>query len=289
MAHYEDRGLIGDYREYETHASRLVELFPKKHGAHPPVLHEARENLRLLMKSIGNNIERMSWSPSRETSRNQKSVFDWDWEEESRSRANSAPLNSHALSALEENTDIAAVSSPQCDGSNDGNEKEVTGGIGDQLHTRDSGAYIRAEVSDQNLVISQARDQIIPTEYSVVKHQLEATITTESQYVSDRVFSAEQRSTLNTRTLSLSEIEDSKTSYSDTFTLEGSTKEVYVDELVRELLKALSSFRIDSPSLRRVADAMPECLKAFSLRLESAESSQQVHRDVTAFIRKYRQ
>lgn len=170
MAHYEDRGLIGDYREYETHASRLVELFPKKHGAHPPVLHEARENLRLLMKSIGNNIERMSWSPSREISRNQKSVFDWDWEEESRSRANSAPLNSPALSALEENTDIAAVSSPQCDGSNDGNKKEVTGGIGDQLHTRDSGAYIRAEVSDQNLVISQARDQIIPTEYSAVKH-----------------------------------------------------------------------------------------------------------------------
>ncbi|PLB47714.1 hypothetical protein P170DRAFT_385589 [Aspergillus steynii IBT 23096] len=41
--------------------------------------------------------------------------------------------------------------------------------------------------------------------------------------------------------------------------------------------------------MRRVAVAMPDCLKTFSLRLSSAESSQQVHRNVTAFIRKYRQ
>ncbi|KAJ5584453.1 uncharacterized protein N7459_004253 [Penicillium hispanicum] len=78
MTHYHDRGLVRDYREYETHASRLVELFPKKPalGTRPPILREARENLRQLMRSISNQIERMSPSSSHEYSGNQKSVFD---------------------------------------------------------------------------------------------------------------------------------------------------------------------------------------------------------------------
>ncbi|KAJ5167955.1 uncharacterized protein N7482_003549 [Penicillium canariense] len=78
MAHYHDCGLVRDYREYETHASRLGELFPKKPsiGNHPHVIREARENLRQLMKSISNEIDRMSPSSSQESARNQKSVFD---------------------------------------------------------------------------------------------------------------------------------------------------------------------------------------------------------------------
>ncbi|KAF3386293.1 hypothetical protein F1880_001048 [Penicillium rolfsii] len=78
MAHYHDCGLVRDYREYETHASRLLELFPKKSviGNHPPVLREAHESLRQLMKSISSEIDRMSPSSSQESSRNQKSVFD---------------------------------------------------------------------------------------------------------------------------------------------------------------------------------------------------------------------
>jgi ankyrin repeat protein len=110
-----------------------------------------------------------------------------------------------------------------------------------------------------------------------------------SKYVSDQVLSAEQRSTLNTQTAPLSEVEDLQTVYSDTFTMNVSVKEIYILELVRELLKHFSPFRIDSSSMRRVKDAMPDCLKAFSLRLGSSEFSQHVHRDVTAFIRKYRQ
>ncbi|KAJ5736314.1 uncharacterized protein N7483_001439 [Penicillium malachiteum] len=78
ITHYHDCGLVRDFREYQTHASRLVELFPKKQGisAHPPVLREARENLRQLMKSLSNEIDRMSPSSSQEYTRNQKSVFD---------------------------------------------------------------------------------------------------------------------------------------------------------------------------------------------------------------------
>ncbi|CEJ56419.1 Putative LipA and NB-ARC domain protein [Penicillium brasilianum] len=78
MAHYHDCGLVRDYREYETHASRLAELFPKKLaiGNHPHVIREARESLRQLMKSISSEIDRMSPSSSQESARNQKSVFD---------------------------------------------------------------------------------------------------------------------------------------------------------------------------------------------------------------------
>lgn len=78
MSHYHDCGLVRDYREYETHASRLVELFPKKTAmvTHLPVLQQARENLRQLMKSIGHEIDHMSPSSSQESTRNQKSVFD---------------------------------------------------------------------------------------------------------------------------------------------------------------------------------------------------------------------
>lgn len=78
MAHYQDCGLVRDYREYETHASRLVELFPKKPamGHQLPVVRNARETLRQLMKSLSSEIDRMSPSSSQECARHQRSVFD---------------------------------------------------------------------------------------------------------------------------------------------------------------------------------------------------------------------
>ncbi|CAI7618959.1 unnamed protein product [Penicillium glandicola] len=78
MAHYEDCGLVRDYREYETHASRLLELFPKKAAInlHPLIVRETRGNLRQLAKSISKEIENMSPSSSHHSLRNQKSVFD---------------------------------------------------------------------------------------------------------------------------------------------------------------------------------------------------------------------
>ncbi|KAJ5918868.1 hypothetical protein N7454_010012 [Penicillium verhagenii] len=77
MTHYQDCGLVRDYREYETHASRLVELFPKRQsGVHAEHLREARDNLRQLKRSLSNAIDRMSPSSSQESRGNQKSVFD---------------------------------------------------------------------------------------------------------------------------------------------------------------------------------------------------------------------
>lgn len=78
MSHDHECGLVRDYREYETHAQRLIDLFPKKQeiGAHGIALTAARESLRQLMKSLGGEIDRMSPSSSQECSKNQKSVFD---------------------------------------------------------------------------------------------------------------------------------------------------------------------------------------------------------------------
>jgi hypothetical protein len=78
MNHYQDCGLVRDYREYETHASRLVELFPRRPlmNSHPPIVREAREGLRRLLKNISKEIENLSPSSSHHFSRNQKSVFD---------------------------------------------------------------------------------------------------------------------------------------------------------------------------------------------------------------------
>lgn len=78
MAHYEDCGLVRDYREYETHASRLLELFPKKAAInlHPLIVRETRETLRRLMKIISKEIDNVSLSSSQYSTRNQKSVFD---------------------------------------------------------------------------------------------------------------------------------------------------------------------------------------------------------------------
>ncbi|KAJ5228284.1 hypothetical protein N7489_008992 [Penicillium chrysogenum] len=92
MAHYEECGLVRDYREYETHASRLLELFPKKASInlHPLIVRETRENLRRLTKIISKEIENMSPSSSQQSIRNQKSVFDRSSSSSSSFRGSSA-------------------------------------------------------------------------------------------------------------------------------------------------------------------------------------------------------
>jgi hypothetical protein len=158
------------------------------------------------------------------------------------------------------------------------------------LPTRTSGVPISRD--DLNAV------DFVLTESYVVEQEFDATIGSGSQYVSDRVFSAGPHSTLDTQTAPTAptvptsadpETDDSRTVYSDTLTMDGSIKEAYVNELAHELFKAVSTFRLDSTSMRRVANAMPGCLKAFSSRLGCTTSSEQIQRDVTVFIHKYRQ
>ncbi|CAG7985244.1 unnamed protein product [Penicillium salamii] len=78
MDTYPDCGLVRDYREYETHASRLAELYPKKAlmGFHSPRLKKTREQLRQLMKKISKRIQDISPSSSQDLIQHQKSVFD---------------------------------------------------------------------------------------------------------------------------------------------------------------------------------------------------------------------
>jgi hypothetical protein len=78
MTHYEDCGLVRDYREYETHASRLLELFPRRPALnlHPHIVGDTRDDLRKLMRMISREIENISPSSSQHSVRNQRSVFD---------------------------------------------------------------------------------------------------------------------------------------------------------------------------------------------------------------------
>lgn len=71
-----DYPLVKDYREYETHASRLLEHFPKRTSGTPRLLCEARRELRQTLSSIAYEIDRISPSSSQESIQKQRSVFD---------------------------------------------------------------------------------------------------------------------------------------------------------------------------------------------------------------------
>ncbi|KAB8202865.1 lipa and NB-ARC domain protein [Aspergillus parasiticus] len=86
MDRLDDYGLVKDYREYEMHASRLLDNFPKKSSKEPKILREVRDDLGQVMRSINNEIEKISPSSSQESVRKQRSVFD-----RSSSSSSSAP------------------------------------------------------------------------------------------------------------------------------------------------------------------------------------------------------
>ncbi|THC99933.1 hypothetical protein EYZ11_000631 [Aspergillus tanneri] len=76
MDQTDNYGLVKDYREYETHASVLGDNFPRRTSTEPEIVCEARKELRDLMRSISNEIERISPSSSQESIRRHRSVFD---------------------------------------------------------------------------------------------------------------------------------------------------------------------------------------------------------------------
>lgn len=71
-----DYALVKDYREYETHASRILEHFPKKAPARPHLLREARDELKQVLSNITYEIDKLSPSSSNESIRKKRSVFD---------------------------------------------------------------------------------------------------------------------------------------------------------------------------------------------------------------------
>lgn len=78
-----------DYREYETHASRLLDHFPKKDTPRPQLVREAEKEVRKLLESIGHEVNRTPISASHVSIQKQRSVFDT-----SSSSSSSAPDSS---------------------------------------------------------------------------------------------------------------------------------------------------------------------------------------------------
>ncbi|OJJ51568.1 hypothetical protein ASPZODRAFT_55113 [Penicilliopsis zonata CBS 506.65] len=74
--YYQDCGLVTDFREYETQASHILELFPKRMALKSTSVRDARADLRQLLRSVAVQINHMSPSDSPEAARTQKSVFD---------------------------------------------------------------------------------------------------------------------------------------------------------------------------------------------------------------------
>lgn len=107
-----------------------------------------------------------------------------------------------------------------------------------------------------------------------------------SQYVSEKVFSERAPPTLDTE-VTISQKIEMQTVYSDASTTDPSVKEAYIRELANMLLNEVYNYRSDCNSINRVATALPECLKAFSLRFGFSQTTK-THRDIMTFIHKHR-
>ncbi|RAH45013.1 LipA and NB-ARC domain protein [Aspergillus brunneoviolaceus CBS 621.78] len=67
-------GLVKDYREFETHVSKVLEHFPRRSAREAAAVRQAREDMRILKRSISREIDRIS--PRSGSIYNQRSVFD---------------------------------------------------------------------------------------------------------------------------------------------------------------------------------------------------------------------
>ncbi|KAJ5135164.1 uncharacterized protein N7515_004442 [Penicillium bovifimosum] len=114
MAQDETCGLVRDHREYETHASRLLELFPKKPAmnSHPHIVGVTRDGLRNLMKTISREIESLSPSSSQDFTR-QRSVFDRS--SSSSSSSPGSPTEAEDVSPRRDTFDSSAPGSPRAE------------------------------------------------------------------------------------------------------------------------------------------------------------------------------
>ncbi|KAL3494407.1 hypothetical protein BJX62DRAFT_234283 [Aspergillus germanicus] len=108
---------------------------------------------------------------------------------------------------------------------------------------------------------------------------------------SDPMFSfGGHESTNATEVLELADTDDTRTVYSNTMTLPGSTKESYATELCEQILGAISSIESADETLRQLSEALPDYLRAFALRFGSAHQTDlQAQGQITAFVHKYRE
>ncbi|KAK6507678.1 hypothetical protein TWF481_006101 [Arthrobotrys musiformis] len=81
--------------------------------------------------------------------------------------------------------------------------------------------------------------------------------------------------------------DDTKTVYSDTSSVASTTKQNYISELADALFHEVCAGYSDIKSLERCIEALPELLKAFSLKL-GYNAPSQMHRDVMFFIHRNR-
>lgn len=70
-----DSIFVKDYHEYESHAERLTDHF-KKVDLRPPIVREARESLKDVIRDVKREIAKISPNASEESIRHEKSIFD---------------------------------------------------------------------------------------------------------------------------------------------------------------------------------------------------------------------
>jgi hypothetical protein len=80
---------------------------------------------------------------------------------------------------------------------------------------------------------------------------------------------------------------DTRTVYSDASSLPALKSENYISELAEDLLSKIYSDDLDSQSIERVSERLPDLLKAFALKLGFGAQTQ-MHRDIMFFVHKHR-
>lgn len=83
------------------------------------------------------------------------------------------------------------------------------------------------------------------------------------------------------------DISDTATEYSDESRSTFSKKKGFVSELANELFQNISSLNADEITQTRVSDILPELLQGFALKVGYGGKTQ-IHRDVMAFVHRYR-
>lgn len=91
----------------------------------------------------------------------------------------------------------------------------------------------------------------------------------------------------STQEISDENMNDTATEYSDESRSTVSKKQGFVRELANELFKAVSSLNANEMIQTRVSNMLPELLQAFALKVGYGAKTQ-MHRDVMAFVFKYR-